>query len=73
VLQDVDGDLLGAITAGLREAAPAVVVRPTASPAIVGAALLGLDQIGANAEAQARLRRELGARFRDLEGVANVG
>jgi N-acetylglucosamine kinase-like BadF-type ATPase len=73
VLQDVDGDLLGSIRAGLEEVAPAVVVRPTASPAIVGAALLGLDQLGANADAQARLRHELGARFRDLEGVPTVG
>jgi N-acetylglucosamine kinase-like BadF-type ATPase len=73
VLQDADGDLLGAITAGLQEAAPGVTVRPTASPAIVGAALLGLDQLDADAEAQARLRRELGARFQDLEGVARVG
>ena len=73
VLQDVDGDLLGAITSGLQEVAPAVVVRPTAAPAIVGAALLGLDQLGATADAQARLRRELDARFRDLEGVATVG
>jgi N-acetylglucosamine kinase-like BadF-type ATPase len=66
VLQDVDGDLLAAITSGLQEVAPAVVVRPTASPAIVGAALLGLDQLGAGADAKARLRRE-------LEGVAIVG
>jgi len=73
VLQDVDGDLLGAITSGLQEVAPEVVVRPTAAPAIVGAALLGLDQLGATADAQARLRRELDARFRDLEGVATVG
>jgi N-acetylglucosamine kinase-like BadF-type ATPase len=73
VLQDVDGDLLGAITSGIKDVAPAATVRPTASPAIVGAALLGLDRLGANADAQARLRRELGARFRDLEGVATVG
>ena len=73
VLQDVDGDLLGEITSGLQEVAPAVSVRPTASPAIVGAALLGLDKLGANGDVQARLRRELGARFRDLEGVATVG
>jgi N-acetylglucosamine kinase-like BadF-type ATPase len=73
VLQDADGDLLGAITAGLKEAAPSVTVRPTASPAIVGAALLGLDQLGADAEAQARLRRELDERFQELEGVARVG
>ena len=45
VLQDADGDLLAAIERGLREAAPNVTVRPTASAAIVGAALLGLDSV----------------------------
>jgi N-acetylglucosamine kinase-like BadF-type ATPase len=59
VLQDVDGDLLAMIDAGLRREAPAVTVRPTASAAIVGAALLGLDELGAGPEAQERLRREL--------------
>jgi N-acetylglucosamine kinase-like BadF-type ATPase len=73
VLQDVDGDLLAAIDAGLRENAPAVTVRPTASPAIVGAALLGLDELAIGQEAQERLRRELGAAFSRLEGVARVG
>ena len=66
VLQDVDGDLLSAIDAGLRREAPAVIVRPTASAAIVGAALLGLDELGAGVEAQQRLRRE-------LEGVGTLG
>jgi len=73
VLQDVDGDLLAAIDSGLRESAPNVTVRPTASAAIVGAALLGLDELGAGPEAQALLRRELGAAFSQLEGVATVG
>jgi N-acetylglucosamine kinase-like BadF-type ATPase len=73
VLQDVDGDLLAAIDSGLRDAAPNITVRPTASAAIVGAALLGLDELEAGAEAQARLRRELGAAFSRLEGVATVG
>jgi N-acetylglucosamine kinase-like BadF-type ATPase len=73
VLQDVDGDLLAAIDSGLREAAPNVTVRPTASAAIVGAALLGLDALEAGAEAQTRLRRDLGAAFSQLEGVAPVG
>jgi N-acetylglucosamine kinase-like BadF-type ATPase len=73
VLQDVDGDLLKAIDAGLREAAPAVTVRPTASAAIVGAALLGLDELGAEASVQARLRSELGEAFSRLEGVATIG
>ena len=73
VLQDVDGDLLGAIDVGLREFAPAVKVRPTASPAIVGAALLGLDKLGAGPEIQKRVRGELGAACSQLEGVASVG
>jgi N-acetylglucosamine kinase-like BadF-type ATPase len=73
VLQDVDGDLLAAIDSGLRETAPNVTVRPTASAAIVGAALLGLDELEAGPEAQSRLRRELGAAFSRLEGVATVG
>ena len=73
VLQDVDGDLLAMIDSGLREAAPNVTVRPTASAAIVGAALLGLDELGAGRDAQARLRRELGTAFSQLEGVATIG
>ncbi len=73
VLQDVDGDLLAAIDAGLREEAPAATVRPTASPAIVGAALLGLDELTVGREAQERLRRELGEAFSQLEGVTSVG
>jgi N-acetylglucosamine kinase-like BadF-type ATPase len=56
VLQDVDGDLLAAIDSGLREHAPNVTVRPTASAAVVGAALLGLDELEAGPDAQARLR-----------------
>jgi N-acetylglucosamine kinase-like BadF-type ATPase len=56
VLQDADGDLLAAIDRGLREYAPNVTVRPTASAAIVGAALLGLDELDAGPEAQRRLR-----------------
>src|SRR6059058_5983656 len=72
VLQDADGDLLAAIDSGLREHAPAVTVRPTASAAVVGAALLGLDELGAGADAQRRVRAELAAAFSRTEGV-NVG
>jgi N-acetylglucosamine kinase-like BadF-type ATPase len=56
VLQDADGDLLAAIDRGLRDHAPNVTVRPTASAAIVGAALLGLDELDAGPDAQRRLR-----------------
>ena len=73
VLQSVDGDLLGAIEDGLRAVGPAITVRPTATPAIVGAALLGLDELGADGDAQARLRRELAAEFSRIEGVTSVG
>jgi len=58
VLQDAGGDLLAAIDRGLREEAPNVTVRPTASAAIVGAALLGLDELEAGEDAQRRLRAE---------------
>jgi N-acetylglucosamine kinase-like BadF-type ATPase len=52
-----DGRLLGAIEAGL---GPEVEVRVAASEPIVGAALLGLDELGAGPEALARARNELG-------------
>jgi hypothetical protein len=35
------------------------MLRRTSAPPIVGAALLGLDELGAGAEAQARARDEL--------------
>jgi N-acetylglucosamine kinase-like BadF-type ATPase len=52
-----DGRLLGAIEAGV---GPGVQVRVAASEPIVGAALLGLDELGAGPEALARARSELG-------------
>jgi N-acetylglucosamine kinase-like BadF-type ATPase len=58
VLQDADGELLGAIDRGLREHAPNAIVRPTASAAIVGAALLGLDELDSGPDAQRRLRAD---------------
>jgi N-acetylglucosamine kinase-like BadF-type ATPase len=52
-----DGRLLGAIEAGV---GPGVEVRVAASEPIVGAALLGLDELGAGPEALTRARDELG-------------
>jgi N-acetylglucosamine kinase-like BadF-type ATPase len=43
----------------IREGLPGMTVRVTGAPPIVGAALLALDQVGADAEAQARARAEL--------------
>jgi hypothetical protein len=48
--------LLDAIDAGLAERAPKANARVVTAPPVVGAALLGLDRIGASGAAQARLR-----------------
>ena len=52
--------LLTAIDKGLREVGPSLTARATDSPPIVGAALLGLDALGADGAAQERLRVQLG-------------
>jgi N-acetylglucosamine kinase-like BadF-type ATPase len=57
-----DGPLVEAVASRVREVAPAAAVQSTSSPPIVGAALLGLDELGADATSRERLRRELGAR-----------
>jgi N-acetylglucosamine kinase-like BadF-type ATPase len=56
LLQAGDGRLLDAIERGLHAIGPSLSIRPTDAPPIVGAALLALDELGAGAEAQARLR-----------------
>jgi N-acetylglucosamine kinase-like BadF-type ATPase len=55
LLQGDDSRVVELIRRGL----PGVAVRVTGAPPIVGAALLGLDQVGADADAQARVRAEL--------------
>jgi N-acetylglucosamine kinase-like BadF-type ATPase len=60
LLQTAEDGLLGSIETALRETGPSISVRSTRSPAIVGAALLGLDALNAEREAQERLRQELG-------------
>jgi len=59
LLRPGNGTLERAIEAGLREVGHAITVRNTESPPIVGAALLGLDELGAGTAAQERLRSEL--------------
>jgi len=73
LLQTADGRLVDDIAAGLAEVGPAITVRATRSPAIVGAALLGLDDLGADREAQERLRQELGAAVERVEPAAAGG
>jgi N-acetylglucosamine kinase-like BadF-type ATPase len=63
VVRENHGVLVPLVEAGLRETCPRVEVRASSSPPIVGAALLALDELGATADAQARLRTELGHRF----------
>jgi N-acetylglucosamine kinase-like BadF-type ATPase len=67
LMQSGNVRLIGAIESGLAEVAPAARVNATSSPPIVGAALLGLDQMEAAAEAQVRVRRELGEAFRRIQ------
>ena len=70
VLQAGDPRLLGAIEEGLHELGPGLTVRLVESPPVVGAALLGLDELGAEAEAGARARSELGAAVDRLDSPA---
>ena len=67
LLQSGDVRLLRGIETGLRELGPQLVIDAAVSPPIVGSALLGLDEVGAGPEAQARLRRELGEAMENLE------
>ncbi|HXY86457.1 MAG TPA: BadF/BadG/BcrA/BcrD ATPase family protein [Gaiellaceae bacterium] len=69
--------LVAATEDRLAEIAPEATTRVTGSPPIVGAALLGLDELAAGREAQERARRELDEAFARMEAgrrtVARVG
>jgi N-acetylglucosamine kinase-like BadF-type ATPase len=67
LLQTAADGLLSEIGRALAETGPAITVRSTRSPAIVGAALLGLDALHAQRDAQERLRTELGGAVERLE------
>jgi len=62
VVQAADGRLVDAVATRLAGIAPKALVEETSSPPIVGAALLALDELGAEEHAKDRLRRELGDR-----------
>ena len=59
LLQHAEPSLVAAIAQGVHLTAPGAVVRPTAVPAIVGSALLVLDELGAGDEAKKKVREEL--------------
>jgi N-acetylglucosamine kinase-like BadF-type ATPase len=66
--------LAGAVEERLAGVAPRAVAHVTDSPPIVGAALLGLDELAADEGAEARLRKELGDAFARMEdGRRNSG
>jgi N-acetylglucosamine kinase-like BadF-type ATPase len=67
LLQGSDSRVVERIRAGLAELRSAISVRVTAWPPVVGAALLGLDEIGASPEAYARVRAEVTAAAESAE------
>jgi len=67
MFQSRDPRLLGAIDRGLRGVGPGLSARVTDSPPIVGAALLGLDEVGGDSDAGDRVRAELGAAVERFE------
>jgi N-acetylglucosamine kinase-like BadF-type ATPase len=71
LLQSGDGRLRGAVQTELRRVAPNASVTAAGSPPIVGAALLGLDAIGASAQAQRRVREELETAVAAERGVTD--
>src|SRR5262249_46455133 len=68
LVQSGDGRLLDAVRAALGSVAGSLVVRATASAPIVGAALLGLDELGATDAAKSRAREHLAALADDGDG-----
>jgi N-acetylglucosamine kinase-like BadF-type ATPase len=66
LIHAADGAVVDAVARRVAAIAPAATVKSTSSPPVVGAALLGLDELGADANARDRLRRELGARFQRI-------
>jgi N-acetylglucosamine kinase-like BadF-type ATPase len=69
LMRSADARLLGLIEDGLRRVSPAIVLRRNSQPPIVGAALLGLDAVGADTAVQERIRTELGEAVQRLEEV----
>jgi N-acetylglucosamine kinase-like BadF-type ATPase len=69
VLRAVSPSVVEAIARGVAQVAPGARVAVARSEPIVGAALLGLDAIGADPSAKARARAELDAAVEGLSGA----
>lgn len=59
VARNLDDGAIEQIEAELHEVGPHIELRPTSSPPVLGAALSALDELGADADAHARVRVEL--------------
>jgi hypothetical protein len=70
-MQGAEPNLLARLQTGLRAVGPGLSLRRTSLPPIVGAALLGLDAVGASREAQARVRAELAAAVEGRERMVH--
>jgi len=64
VLRAMDARLVEKIAQGIRRVAPAATIMQLEAPPVLGAALIGLDEVGASEAARDRLRRALTARGR---------
>ena len=73
LMQSRDKRLISAVASGLGDVAPAAIAKVAGSAPVVGAALLGLDELEAGAAAQNRARRELGETFERIENDRNNG
>jgi N-acetylglucosamine kinase-like BadF-type ATPase len=72
LMQSQDHRLISAVASGLQDVAPQATVKVTSSPPVVGAALLGLDDLEAGPEAQRRAREELAQAFKAIETTAET-
>jgi N-acetylglucosamine kinase-like BadF-type ATPase len=70
VLRAMDVSLIARITEGIRAVAPAAVIMQLAAPPVLGAALIGLDEVGASEAARSRVRKALTARARSRPRVS---
>ena len=64
MLRAMDARLVEQIAQGIRRVAPAAMIMQLEAPPVLGAALIGLDEVGASEAARDRLRRALTARGR---------
>ena len=67
LLQGKNSRVVERIRTGLTALGPEIEVRVTGAPPIVGATLLGLDEVGAGTDAQARVRSEVTAAAQGAE------